>query len=212
MRLANFSGPVSGSQHYRLEGVVHTTGFAGGFDFSVVKYYFLQLPHLPGAFPKPFLPLLCGGRWCSSVLPLRLPFESFCVPCKDKKQLFGIFSRKSTKSCVHYNPEIDKTGKKWGKPHFMGEKVGKSVVCLSANLRTGNQTFIPTDLETSKYSTKQQNFNLNGEYWGMFSALKAPENNRTHTTVILNHLHCSLLRYDICRIDKVYCSWITGAF
>jgi hypothetical protein len=25
---------VSGSQHYRLEGVVHTTGFAGGFDFT----------------------------------------------------------------------------------------------------------------------------------------------------------------------------------
>ena len=99
-----------------------------------------------------------------------------------------------------------------GKASFHGEKVGKSVVCLSANLRTGNQTIIPTDLETSKYSTKQQNFNLNGEYLEMFSALKAPENNRTYTTVILNHLHCSLLWYDICRIDVVYCSWITGAF
>ena len=55
-------------------------------------------------------------------------------------------------------------------------------------------------------------FHHNGEYSGMFSALKAPENNRTHTTVLLNHLYCSLLRYDICRIDKVYCRWITGTF
>ena len=109
-------------------------------------------------------------------------------------------------------PRNQQNGEKMGKSSFHGEKVGKSVVCLSANLRTGNQTIIPTDLETSKYSTKQQNFNLNGEYLGMFSALKAPENNRTHTTVLLNHLHCSLLRYDICRIDKVYCSWITGTF
>ena len=99
-----------------------------------------------------------------------------------------------------------------GKASFHGEKAGKSVVCLSANLQTGKQTVIPTDLETSKYSTKQQNFNLNGEYWEMFSALKASENNRTHTTVLLNHLHCSLLRYNIYRIDKVYCRWITGAF
>ena len=66
-----------------------------------------------------------------------------------------------------------------GKASFHGEKAGKSVVCLSANLQTGNQTVIPTDLKTSKYSTKQQNFNLNGEYSGMFSALKATENNRT---------------------------------
>ena len=110
------------------------------------------------------------------------------------------------------SPEINKTGKKWGMPHSMVKKVEESIVCLSVNLRTGNQTVIPTDLETSKYSTKQQNFNLNGEYLGMFSALKAPENNCTHTTVLLNHLHCSLLRYDICRIDKVYCSWITGTF
>jgi hypothetical protein len=32
---------VSGCRHHRLEGVVHTTGFAGGFDFSqnVIAYF-----------------------------------------------------------------------------------------------------------------------------------------------------------------------------
>ena len=34
LRLANFSEPVSGCRHYRLEGAVHTTGFAGGFDLE----------------------------------------------------------------------------------------------------------------------------------------------------------------------------------
>ena len=32
LRLANFSEPVSGCRHHRLEGAVHTTGSAGGFD------------------------------------------------------------------------------------------------------------------------------------------------------------------------------------
>ena len=50
--------------------------------------------------------------------------ERFEYHADIKKQLSGTFSRKSTKSCVHYNPEIDKTGKKWGKPHFMGKKWG----------------------------------------------------------------------------------------
>ncbi|WP_294503863.1 hypothetical protein, partial [uncultured Victivallis sp.] len=27
--------PVSGCRQYRLEGVVHTTGLAGGFDFDL---------------------------------------------------------------------------------------------------------------------------------------------------------------------------------
>ena len=68
------------------------------------------------------------------------------------------------------SPEINKTGKKWGMPHPMVKKVEKSIVCRSANLQTGNHTIIPTDSKTVEYSIKQQNFNLNGEYSGMFSA------------------------------------------
>jgi len=60
------------------------------------------------------------------------------------------------------NPEFDKTGKKWGMPHFIVKKVEKSIVCRSANLQTGNQTIIPTDLKTVKYSTEQQIFNTYG--------------------------------------------------
>ena len=69
-------------------------------------------------------------------------------------------------------PEIDKTGKKWGMPHSMVKKVEESIVCLSANLRTGNQTIIPTDLKTVKYSMEQQIFNSYGEELGIFSGIK----------------------------------------
>ena len=70
------------------------------------------------------------------------------------------------------NPEINKTGKKWGKPHSMVKKVEESIVCRSANLRTGNQTIIPTDLKTVKYSMEQQIFNSYGEELGIFSGIK----------------------------------------
>ena len=70
------------------------------------------------------------------------------------------------------SPEINKTGKKWGMPHSMVKKVEESIVCLSANLRTGNQTIIPTDLKTVKYSTEQQIFNSYGEELGIFSGIK----------------------------------------
>ena len=70
------------------------------------------------------------------------------------------------------NPEINKTGKKWGMPHSMVKKVEESIGCLSANLRTGNQTIIPTDLKTVKYSMEQQIFNSYGEELGIFSGIK----------------------------------------
>ena len=70
------------------------------------------------------------------------------------------------------SPEINKTGKKWGMPHSMVEKVEKSIVCLSANLQTGNQTIIPADLKTVKYSMEQQIFNSYGEELGIFSGIK----------------------------------------
>jgi hypothetical protein len=70
------------------------------------------------------------------------------------------------------SPEINKTGKKWGMPHSMVKKVEESIVCLSANLRTGNPTIIPTDLKTVKYSMEQQIFNSYGEELGIFSGIK----------------------------------------
>ena len=70
------------------------------------------------------------------------------------------------------NPEFDKTGKKWGMPHFIVKKVEKSIVCRSANLQTGNQTIIPTDLKAVKYSTEQQIFNTYGEEFRMFLYIK----------------------------------------
>lgn len=54
----------------------------------------------------------------------------------------------------------------------MVKKVEESVVCRSANLQTGNQTIIPTDLKTVKYSTEQQIFNSYGEEVGIFSGIK----------------------------------------
>jgi hypothetical protein len=59
-----------------------------------------------------------------------------------------------------------------GKASFYGGKVKKSVVCRSANLQTGNQTIIPTDLKTVKYSMEQQIFNSYGEELGIFSGIK----------------------------------------
>ena len=59
-------------------------------------------------------------------------------------------------------PRNRQNGEEMGKASFHGEKAGKSVVCLSANLQTGNQTIIPTDSKTVKYSTEPQIFNTYG--------------------------------------------------
>ena len=92
--------------------------------------------------------------------------------CQAQKQIFYPQSPSTLALYSTSFPESrnQQNGEKMGKASFYGGKVKKSVVCRSANLQTGNHTIIPTDSKTVEYSIKQQNFNLNGEYSGMFSA------------------------------------------
>ena len=95
-----------------------------GFSFFSCQALLYNCRIHPAFFPCLFCRFFAAVSGVVQFCRFNSLLKVFVYRVRIKKQLFGIFSRKSTKSCVHYNPEIDKTGKKWGKPHFMGKKSG----------------------------------------------------------------------------------------
>ena len=99
----------------------------GLFQLSSIT---LQLPHLPGAFPKPFLPLLCGGQWCSSCL-----LKVFEYRVRIKKNFSG-YSHENLRKVVYITtPKSTKRGrngesliswgKKWGSLLFACQPISE---------------------------------------------------------------------------------------